>query len=937
MPKLIYTSNGEPYYVPDDELTAGNPLYPTTYPNNEGVTYGDTPKTSLPVAMPDDISDLPTFPVKQDLPQPKDRRTKEEKLAEMFGVVPGPEGPLGIVQSIESGLTAPGDVVKGNVEQQDVLGRAIDTAGLGVTGPLAMKPGTATLGSGMTKMPKLTPVEGNPFATKPYGKLKSDYEIPSGDYVYHATNTERADEIAASGKIKTYKAHEFTDQNMWPDGSVEKRNYFSNSNPWQFAPVEGSPTLLRVKKSDHPFKKESTGDIYSTKPIPASKIEYLSEDGSWQPLLKSDASNVGKVVAAQIKDLQAQIIAAKKTGKDITGIRNQIKELQDQLPKPIGIGHNNPPGPVPNEQGFYSVLENSLNTSKLKEGTAEQWRNELKRYGTTNEELQYGLGELPNGVISREQAQQAVKDNAVQLGEHWKTSRDTGQTMRDPDGTIIPTTIETKYSQYQMPGGSNYREVLLTLPANRAQVKYEIVPNKDGVNFDVIRNIDGIKEDYLRAVPRKEAEDAAWYGNEHDTSKNRYSSNTYTSSHWDEPNVIVHARMNDRIVDGKKSLHIEEIQSDWHQAGRKSGYAKELSPELKAEEAALKHEKETITNEFGGISGLLKAASEKNERAIEVRARREVIHKRMQEIAGIRGEMLTANQGQKIAVPDAPFKNTWDELALKKLIRHAVENGYDAISWTPGRAQSTNPSKHIEGIDYLKNDDGSYAIIAKPKNGEQIIKDTLSEKELFDLVGKDIGEKIVKGEGNQSPASAYKMLENTDLEIGGTKEFYDKILIDKANKLVKKFGSKVETKHLPLNEKEIKKLREITLPDEIALAKHKDTWDKLVKERQRLMPLVNDLDRKLSPKEWEKAKQDLKAVNDRMDHVHQEGVDETVSRMKGQGIPYLPLTPALKEATLSRGFPLFSAGVPVLSGVSHNPFVRITPVDGDPFAEDNSK
>ena len=100
----------------------------------------------------------------------------------------------------------------------------------------------------------------------------------------------------------------------------------------------------------------------------------------------------------------------------------------------------------------------------------------------------------------------------------------------------------------------------------------------------------------------------------------------YQSSHWDEPNVLAHIRMNDRYIDhpdfirnrpltdkdyarikeldkliaknpddialrkesndlwanvergkegvrnGMKTLHIEEIQSDWHQAGRKGGY-----------------------------------------------------------------------------------------------------------------------------------------------------------------------------------------------------------------------------------------------------------------------------------------------------------------------------------------------------------------------------
>src|SRR5690606_12881152 len=73
----------------------------------------------------------------------------------------------------------------------------------------------------------------------------------------------------------------------------------------------------------------------------------------------------------------------------------------------------------------------------------------------------------------------------------------------------------------------------------------------------------------------------------------------FTTSHWDEPNVLVHMRMNDRYFPdengpssrvfpkdfaieegsvpgpptrGLRALHLEEVQSDWHQQGRKKGY-----------------------------------------------------------------------------------------------------------------------------------------------------------------------------------------------------------------------------------------------------------------------------------------------------------------------------------------------------------------------------
>lgn len=882
MPKLIYTSNGEPYYVPDDELTAGNPLYPTTYPNNEGVTNGDTPKTSLPVAMPDDISDLPTFPVKQDLLQPKDRRTKEEKLAEMFGVVPGPEGPLGIVQSIESGLTAPGDVVKGNVEQQDVLGRAIDTAGLGVTGPLAMKPGTATLGSGMSRPTKFYRGE-NPGDVR---RIKTGNENWD-NYLFASSKPEDA---SMYGKTLT-EYHANPDTKILYEGT---KDFVNVAGKWR----KGESLLDFSSRAASAAKDAGYDAVHFTRqgdvgtaifnPNKFTKLTPVEHN----PFLASDASNVGKVVAA------AQHAPA-----------------------------------------LFSTLEQSLAKVPMKSGTKEQWVNAFKRYGTSNEELQYGLGELPNGVINRELVEQAVKDNAVKLGEHWKglsqdeltalvekeakrilkkdypNLKETDQAYKDKwyDAYLIATeninkdVVPTKYSQYQMPGEkSNYREVLYTFPVEKT---------KQRISFD-----DWYKQTHIKDFNELTAGGQQIARNQYEKEgQNVINSSIYRSSHWDEPNVIVHGRVNDRIVDGKKSLHIEELQSDWHQAGRKQGYkapAKQLQEwEKRYNEVASELHKAQKYYEGrpdpdgrnGGVTGpsLLDAIKQAEDfktgkikpdeghvpyeqlpdkdktsidrmivgwrKSYEIRYPEGIPKRSLKEIEKEYSEISDVWNKHHDALPDAPFKNTWDELALKKLIRHAVENGYDAISWTPGRAQSTNPSKLVDAIRVNKMDDGTYQVGVREKGKSNITKlDTdLSEAELERTIGKDLAEKAKKQNTGIEAGHTY---EGIDLEVGGTKEFYDKILVDKANKLVKKFGSKVESKEINLGRKHIK------------------TYE-------------NQPNR---------------------EEIH-------------QSIHYLPLTPALKEAALSRGFPMFSAGLPVISPIQHNPFVKMTPVEHDPFKENDNE
>ena len=104
-------------------------------------------------------------------------------------------------------------------------------------------------------------------------------------FVYHATNEERLYEIAESGRLNTHRPGAFTEQDVWPDGATEKRAYFSRKAEivWQFSPEEGKPVLVRARETPA-FKTESTGDVYSSKAVPTSQLEYLGEDGVWHPV-----------------------------------------------------------------------------------------------------------------------------------------------------------------------------------------------------------------------------------------------------------------------------------------------------------------------------------------------------------------------------------------------------------------------------------------------------------------------------------------------------------------------------------------------------------------------------------------------------------------------------------------------------------------------------
>ena len=125
---------------------------------------------------------------------------------------------------------------------------------------------------------------------------------------------------------------------------------------------------------------------------------------------------------------------------------------------------------------------------------------------------------------------------------------------------------ETKFGNYTLPGGKNYREILLTLPEQAKKETWEWYDPDSGESkqgFDTQQEAYDDRPNIGAVVSKVEAKD---------------SPQNYRSNHWDQPNVLAHVRLNERTdADGKRVLFIEEVQSDWHQDGRKKGYTDETN------------------------------------------------------------------------------------------------------------------------------------------------------------------------------------------------------------------------------------------------------------------------------------------------------------------------------------------------------------------------
>jgi len=418
--------------------------------------------------------------------------------------------------------------------------------------------------------------------------------------------------------------------------------------------------------------------------------------------------------------------------------------------------------------------------------------------------------------LMRDAARRGDWDEAERLGAQWEAA--------DLQAVGLGAPGDAKFSSYTLPGGENYREVLLTLPEKRM---VEGLPVYEHNGKFYVQKLDRqMPNSGDRSYKTAEAaNDAAFSTVGQGKRTVPVPGQTFTGGHFDEPNVLAHIRMNDRTgPDGERILFIEEIQSDWHQKGRKQGYKTPDYVERLAEHERLwtnlvqKHA--TIINDLSeghniggtilpdgkGVRFWSRNIIENNDYKTIGRikengtfyldegfsAENPLVVAKFKELAEINVETrkLEESKPVSVSVPDAPLKKTWHETSLRRVIRMAAEEGYDSVAWTPGRMQADryDLSKQIDELTVERAGD-TFGLIATMPGGGTHDFGVFKSTELEDVVGKDLAKKIIKQHQGGDVYDA------SDLEVGGEgmKAFYDKILKNYASKFGKKFGAKVGT------------------------------------------------------------------------------------------------------------------------------------------------
>ena len=337
--------------------------------------------------------------------------------------------------------------------------------------------------------------------------------------------------------------------------------------------------------------------------------------------------------------------------------------------------------------------------------------------------------------------------------------------------TVEWAKTQTKFSQYQMPGGENYRELLLTLPALRGRFKAV------GERLDEISNLPAAE--HARRPELQQEWDRLM--EEH---RRLQPPSPFTGNHFDEPNVLAHVRFNDRTDSaGNKVLFLEELQSDWAQKGRRGGFDGErrVFEIWRGEELLRGGHSVRVFHILGSYSNRADAEAWLDRAKAATSS-------------GARGLTIHETVSRKAGVPTAPFvgkTEAWTELALKRMLRYAAEHGYDKLAWTTGEQQAAryDLSKQVHSVGAFDRGDGFYDLMVRTKEGNRLHDLTkLSPSALADNVGKDLADKIV-----QQKPKEWQEYTGLDLKVGGEgmKGFYDKIVPAVAGKLGKKWGATV--------------------------------------------------------------------------------------------------------------------------------------------------
>ena len=257
--------------------------------------------------------------------------------------------------------------------------------------------------------------------------------------------------------------------------------------------------------------------------------------------------------------------------------------------------------------------------------------------------------------------------------------------------------------------------------------------------------------------------------------------------------------------EGNRVLVIDEIQSKRHQEGREKGYGRATSEDVKSALEAVN----AAQSEFDEYNAEMakKYGSEYDWNIDATDAEIDKWQELYDKVAQLGQVYEDVAESNRKGIPSAPFEKNWHELAMKRMLRLAAEEGFDKVAWTTGeqQAQRYNLSNSVSRIDVeldgrkTPKNTNLYDVYTYDTQGDVIdaASGPMNEERLSEVFGKEIAISIA--EGVQNSANGKTSISGDGLRIGGEgmKGFYDKMLPSFVQKYTKKWGAEVGEVTMP--------------------------------------------------------------------------------------------------------------------------------------------
>jgi len=431
--------------------------------------------------------------------------------------------------------------------------------------------------------------------------------------------------------------------------------------------------------------------------------------------------------------------------------------------------------------------------------------------------------------------------DAVELAwQHYNALRVAGKQQPEvPPEIPQPTRYGPSiYKTQTLPNAENYREHLLVVQRDiessiPAEVRYEPMIDGFETKYPYAIVVDG------EVVNRATTEFIA-NSQMVDEVRTRARKKRFSRSHHEGVGgeVLLHYRTTDRTVGGKRYLFVEELQSDWAQKGRKTGFKESVTQTKEQVSKAVDDAQDVVRKAKDALTNLIVENTIGRDNYVEVSVADyidvltwgdsvdspEVILTKLRRkfpdvnidavIPQIRA-LIDANRGWKQAgdvrrtkesgLPSGPFvtaTDPWVTLGLKQILMQAVNEGYDGIAFINGvqEAKRNEQIIPIKMVAYKPLGDGLYSFSTGGVYGTSFPDASINDirKEL----GSTVADMIERGEGDPVENGTI-LLDVRGKNIGAEsmQRFYEGIVPLNLKKLLKKLGgpelTKIKLENIP--------------------------------------------------------------------------------------------------------------------------------------------